>query len=445
MNPADAAQAGPAELTHRRVLAIALPIMLANVTIPLMGIVDTYVVGQIPRAEPLAAVGIGAIAMSTIFWVFGFLRMGTTGLTAQASGAGRRGEVAALLTRSLMIGVAGGVLLIALQPLIFRGALALSAASAEVEAMARAYMAIRVWSAPAAIATFGLSGWLIGQARTRAVMVQQVAINGINIALSLLFVLGFGWGVAGVAWATFLADWAGLAIGLWLCRDAFRVPAWRDWPRVFDPPALRNMAVVNTDIMIRSLLLMAIFTSFIMVSSRFGDTTLAANQVLFQFLYLTGYAMDGFAFAAESLVGQAFGARQIRRLRRAAVLSTLWAFVTALVLTLAFWALGPWMIREMAKAPEVQVAALRYLPWMIAAPVMQVGLVMLDGVFIGATRSGDMRNMMAVAAAVYALAVWLLLPLGNHGLWLALHVSFFARGLTLMLRYPALERAAERD
>jgi MATE family multidrug resistance protein len=433
-----------ADLTHGRVLKIALPILLANVTIPLLGLVDTYVIGQIPRAEPLAAVGVGAIALTTVFWVFGFLRMGTTGLTAQAVGAGRGGEVAALLTRAIMIGVAGGLLLILAQPLIFWGALQLSAASAEVEALAREYMAIRIWSAPAAIATFGLSGWLIGQERTRAVMAQQITINGVNIALSILFVLGFGWGITGVAWATFLADWFGFGVGLWLCRDAFNVPTWRDWPRVFDGPALRNMAVVNTDIMIRSLLLMAIFTSFILVSSRFGDATLAANQVLFQFLHFTGYAMDGFAFAAEGLVGQAYGARQIRRLRRAVVLSTFWAFMTALLMTASFWLLGPRMIHAMAKAPEVQAEGMVYLPWMVAAPVMQVGLVMLDGVFIGATRSADMRNMMLVTAAIYALAVWLLLPLGNHGLWLALHVSFAARGLTLLARYPALERAANR-
>ncbi|MGX9357107.1 MATE family efflux transporter [Roseobacteraceae bacterium S113] len=431
-------------LTHARVLKIALPIMLANVTIPLMGIVDTYVVGQIPTPEPLAAVGIGAIALSTVFWIFGFLRMGTTGLTAQAAGAGKTGEVAALLTRSIMIGLAGGIALIALQPLVFWGALQLSAASPEAEGMARTYMAIRIWAAPAAIATFGLSGWLIGQERTGAVMAQQLTINGLNIVLSLLFVLQFNWGVAGVAWATFIADWIGFGVGLWLCRGAFRNPSWRDWPRVFEAAALRNMAIVNTDIMIRSLLLMAIFTSFILISSRFGDTTLAANQVLFQFLYFTGYAMDGFAFAAESLVGKAYGAGQIKRLRRAALLSTLWSGVTALIMTLIFWLLGPAMIDAMSKAPEVQAEGRAYLPWMIAAPVMQIGLIMMDGIFIGATRSADMRNMMALSAGVYALAVWALLPYGNHGLWLALHISFAARGLSLLARYPALERAATR-
>lgn len=431
-------------LSHKKVLAIALPIMLANASIPLMGIVDSYVVGQIPTPEPLAAVGLGAIALTTVFWVFGFLRMGTTGLTAQAKGAGREGEVAALLTRSLFIGLASGLALIALQPLIFRGALAISAASPEAEAMAQTYMAIRIWAAPAAIATYGLSGWLIGLERTGAVMVQQLVINGINIALSLYFVLELNWGVAGVAWASFAADWIGLGVGLWLCRDAFARPSWRDWPRIFDRTALRNMAVVNTDILIRSLFLMSIFTSFVMLSSRFGDATVAANQVLLQFVYFTGYAMDGFAFAAESLIGQAYGARQIKRLRRAALLSTLWATVMALILTGIFWGFGPAMIHAMSKSPEVQDLAMTYLPWMIAAPVLQIGLIMLDGIFIGATRSADMRNMMVLSAALYALSVAVFLPMGNHGLWLALTISFVARGITLMARYPALERAAAK-
>ncbi|MCH2165624.1 MAG: MATE family efflux transporter [Marinovum sp.] len=431
-----------APLTHRRVLGIALPIMLANITVPLLGIVDTYVVGQIPRAEPLAAVGIGAIAISTVFWIFGFLRMGTTGLTAQAKGAGRSGEVAALFTRSILIGLAGGFLLIVAQPLIYWGALSLSAASAEVENLARHYISIRIWAAPAAIATFGLSGWLIGQERTGAVMAQQLVINGINIGLSLIFVLYLEWGVAGVAWATFMADWIGLGFGLWLCRDAFEVPSWRDWPRVFDGVALRNMAIVNTDIMIRSLLLMSIFTSFILISSQFGDVTLAANQVLFQFLYLTGHAMDGFAYAVEALVGQAFGARKITQLRRSVILCTAWAGVVACLLALLFWAFGPWMVREMSKSSDVQEVGVRYLPWIVAAPPMQILLVMLDGVFIGATRSADMRNMMAVTVVFYALAVWAFSDWGNHGLWLALHVSFAVRGFSLLARYPALERAA---
>ncbi len=430
-------------ITHARVLKIAIPILLANITVPILGAVDTGVVGQIPEAEPIAAVGVGAIILSAIYWIFGFLRMGTVGLTAQAAGENNAPEVAALLTRALMIGLAGGLALILLQPLVFGGAFQVSPASAEVESLARDYMRIRIWSAPAAIAIYGITGWLIAQERTRGVLLLQLWMNGVNVALDLWFVLGLGWGVNGVAFATFIAEWSGLAMGLWLCRAAFRHPSWRDWPRVFDRVRLKRMAIVNTDILIRSMLLQAIFVSFLLLGGRFGDATLAANQVLLQFLHITGYALDGFAFAAEALVGKAFGAGAVQQLRRGAVMTSLWGGIFALALALVFWIAGPPLIDLMAKDPEVQAEARRYMPWMIAAPVMQLALVMFDGIFIGATRSADMRNMMAVSAAIYLAALWVLVePMQNHGLWLALHVSFLARGVTLALRYPALERAA---
>ncbi|MCW1954807.1 MAG: MATE family efflux transporter [Roseobacter sp.] len=435
---------GDAQITHRRVLKIAIPILLANVTIPILGAVDTAVVGQIPDAAPIAAVGVGAVILSAIYWVFGFLRMGTTGLTSQAAGRGEAGEVAALLTRALMIGFAGGVFFILIQPLLFWGAFRLSPASAEVEGLAATYMQIRIFSAPAAIAMYGITGWLIAQERTREVLWIQLLMNGVNVGLDLVFVLALGWGVAGVAWATFIAEWSGLMLGLWMCRQAFRHTAWRDWARVFDRIKLRRMAVVNSDILVRSLLLQGIFVSFLLLGGRFGDVTLAANQVLLQFLHITGYALDGFAFAAEALVGQAFGAAAVARVRRAAVLTSYWALALGGLLALGFWLVGPAMIDVMTKAPEVQAEARSYLPWLVAAPVMIVGLTQFDGIFIGATRTADMRNMMAVAFAVYVLAAWALMPrMDNHGLWLALHISFVARAGSLALRYPALERAAK--
>ncbi|SDY12646.1 MATE family efflux transporter [Citreimonas salinaria] len=432
-------------ITHRRILKIAIPILLANVTVPILGAVDTAVVGQIPAPEPIAAVGVGAIILTAVYWIFGFLRMGTAGLTAQAAGADNRPEVAALLTRSLMIGLVGGAVLIVLQGAIHAGAFALSPVSPQVEALARDYMSIRIWSAPAAIAIYGITGWLIALERTRAVLVLQLWMNGLNVGLDLLFVLGLGWGVSGVAFATFLAEWSGLALGLWLCRDAFRVSAWRDWPRVFNRVKLKRMAVVNGDILIRSAMLQAIFVSFLLLGGRFGDVTLAANQVLLQFLHVTSYALDGFAFAAEALVGRAFGAGAVARLRRGALMTSLWGAIFALGLAVAFAALGPWIVDVMARDPDVRETARAFLPWMVVAPVVGLASWMLDGVFIGATRTGDMRNMMAVSAAVYLGAVVALTgPLGNHGLWLALLISFAVRGLTLWLRYPALERAAAK-
>jgi multidrug resistance protein, MATE family len=439
-----AAVAAPV-ITHRRVLNVALPIVLANATVPILGAVDTAVVGQMGQAAPIGAVGLGAVILTALYWIFGFLRMGTTGLTAQAQGAGQTGEVAALLTRVLMIGAVAGLAVIATQGVLFWGAFQLAPASAEVEGMARDYMQIRVFSAPAAIALYGVTGWLIALERTRAVLVIQLWMNGANIVLDLWFVLGLGWGVEGVAWATFLAEWSGLALGLWFCRAAFRVPAWRDWPRVFDRVALARMMAVNTDILIRSLLLQAIFLSFLFLAAGQGDVVLAANQVLLQFLHITAYALDGFAFAAEALVGQAMGARNRAGLRRSAVLASGWGAGSVVVLALAFALAGGMIVDLMTTAEDVRAAARDYLPWMVAAPLLGLAPWMLDGIFIGATRTRDMRNMMAVSFAVYVGAVAVLLPLmGNHGLWAALLISFIARGVTLGLRYPALEAGAGR-
>ncbi|MGR3506729.1 MAG: MATE family efflux transporter [Paracoccaceae bacterium] len=432
-------------LSNRRVLKVALPIVLANATVPILGAVDTAVVGQIGLAAPIGAVGLGAVILTALYWIFGFLRMGTTGLTAQAFGAGQTGEVAALLTRALMIGATAGIGVIALQWPLFWGAFQLAPASAEVEGLAADYMRIRVLSAPAAIAIYGVTGWLIALERTRDVLVIQLWMNGANIVLDLWFVLGLGWGVEGVAVATFIAEWSGLALGLWMCRAAFAVPAWRDWSRVFDRVALARMMAVNTDILIRSLLLQAIFLSFLFLGAGQGDVVLAANQVLLQFLHITAYALDGFAFAAEALVGQALGARNRTALRRSAILSSCWGAVSVIGLALAFALFGGIIVDLMAKSVPVQNAARIYLPWMVAAPLLGLAPWMLDGIFIGATRTRDMRNMMAVSFAVYVAAVLVLLPLmGNHGLWLALLISFVARGATLGLRYPALESDAEQ-
>ncbi len=431
-------------LTHRRVLSIAVPIVISNVTVPILGIVDTGVVGQLGEAAPIGAVGIGAAILTGIYWVFGFLRMGTTGLAAQALGAKDAAEVTALLTRVLMIGFIGGVSIIAAQSLLFAGAFWLSPASGEVEGLARDYMAIRVWSAPAMIATYGITGWLIAQERTRGVLAIQVTMNAVNILLDLWFVLGLGWGVEGVAWATFIAEWSGLALGLFLCGAAFQGTAWRNWERVRDRAALIQMALVNGDILIRSVLLTAMFMSFIFYASDFGDEPLAANQILLQFLHLTAFAMDGFAFAAEALVGQALGARSRAALRRSAIMTSQWGLGICVAMAIGFAFFGGWGIDILTTAPDVRVEARVYLPYMVAAPLLGCAAWMLDGIFIGATRTKDMRNMMILSAIIYFASVYpLMWAFENHGLWIALLVSFVARGATLWWRYPALEAKAD--
>ena len=433
-------QTNSTSLTHKRVLGVAVPIVLANATIPILGAVDTAVVGQLGLAVPIGAVGIGAIIITAIYWLFGFLRMGTTGLTAQAIGSGDKSETSALLVRGIIIGLVAGLILIITQVPLFLGALQLSPASIEVEGLAQKYLEIRVYSAPAAIALFGITGWLIAKEKTREVLLLQLALNGINIVLDLVFVLKLGWGVEGVAIATLIAEWSGLIFGLWLAREGFNNGYWKNWVQIFDRARLVKMAKVNSDIMIRSILLEIAFVSFLFLGSSFDDATLAANQVLIQFLNITAYALDGFAFAAEALVGQALGAKNRQLFRKSVVMTSQWGVGSVILMALAFFVFGNSIINVMTTAEDVRAVSYVYLPWMVLAPLAGVAAWMLDGIFIGATRTADMRNMMFISFCIYLIALALLLPsYGNHGLWASLIIFSIARGVTLGFKYPALE------
>ena len=432
------------EVSHRRVLKIALPIVLSNATVPILGAVDTGVVGQLGQAAPIGAVGIGAVILSALYWLFGFLRMGTTGMVAQARGAGDAGEVSALLMRGLIIGGVAGAAIMVLQWPLFWAGFWLSPASAEVEGLARSYMGIRIWSAPAAISLYALTGWLIGMEKTRAVFLLQIWINGVNVALDIWFVLGLGYGIEGVAVATLIAEWSGLAVALFLCRSAFHGRQWRRWARIFDRARLRNMAVVNSDILIRSVLLMGSFMTFLFLGAGLGDITLAANQIMLQFVEITAYALDGFAFAAEAMVGGALGAQNRSALRRSALLSTYWALLGAVLLTLFFALFGPWLIAVMTTSEPVRTESFRYFWWMVAFPLIGLPSWMFDGIFIGATRTRQMRLAMLQSTAIYMVFLVVLVPTpGNHGLWLALMLFDVVRALTLWRYYPALEASAD--
>lgn len=281
--------------------------------------------------------------------------------------------------------------------------------------------------------------------RTRGILVLQLWMNGLNIGLDLLFVLGLGYGVGGVAVATLIAEWTGLALGLWLCRDAFGPVLAAARARLADAEAIRRMLGVNRDIMIRSVLLQGSFTAFVFLGAGFGDVTLAANQVLLQFLEVSAYALDGFAFAAEALVGQAVGARSVGRVRRASIMLGQWGAGGAALIALGIALFGPAVIDLISTAPEVRAEARAYLPWLVAAPLIGVASWIFDGIFIGATRTREMMQAIIVSVTLYGLALLLFVPLlGNHGLWAALAVLNAARGVTMALLYPRVERSAAR-
>ncbi|MBE2277439.1 MAG: MATE family efflux transporter [Rhodobacteraceae bacterium] len=437
------ADTGIAEITHRRIWRIAGPIVLSNATVPLLGAVDTGVVGQMGAAAPIGAVGLGAIILTTVYWIFGFLRMGTSGLAAQAQGAGDMAERSAILLRALVVAGVAGLALILLQLPLVAAAFAIAPAGPEVEALARDYVAIRIWGAPATIALYAITGWLLAVERAQGMMAVQLWINAVNVILDLWFVLGLGWGVGGVAAATLIAEWTGVVLGLWLCREAFGPVLRAALARLWDAAALRVMAVVNRDIMIRSVVLQLSFTTFIFLGAREGDVTLAANQVLMQFLGITAYALDGFAFAAETLVGQAVGLRRPAMVRQATRLALIWGFAGAGALGLVFALAGGPLIDLMTTAPDVRAEARTFLPWVAVSPLLGTAAWTWDGVYIGATLTRLMRNLMLASVAIYAVALAVLVPaFGNHGLWAALSVLNIARSI-LMTRHAraAVEKA----
>ena len=434
----------PGALTHRRVLKIALPIVLSNATVPLLGAVDTGVIGHLGRAAPIGAVGVGSVILATFYWVFGFLRMGTSGLTSQAYGAGDTVEVAATLERALLIGFGLGVVLLVLQVPIGVGSIALMGGSQEVQKAARLYYDVRIWSAPFALMNYALLGWFIGLGRAGRAFLLQLLLNSVNIVLAVVLVLDLHLGVAGAGTATLVAECLAAGVGLGLAWHELRLRGGRaDRTQVLRPAALKRLLAINADIMVRTVCLLLAFAFFTAQSARTGDVTLAANGLLFSLFGVAAYFLDGFAHAAEIYVGQSIGARRRDRLMEAIRLSSLWSGGLSLLGSAGLWLLGGPLVGLLTTSPEVQAAVRQYLPWCAMTPLLGFVAFQLDGIFIGATRGRDMRNMMLVSLAVFFAAWAVLMPaFGTHGLWAALLVFFAARAVTLGMRLPVLIREA---
>lgn len=436
----------PAVPGYGAVWRIAWPIILANSAVPLLGLADTAIIGNVGGTVDLAAIALGALIFNFLYWGFGFLRMGTTGLTAQAAGARDEAELRSVLGRALLIGGAIGAGLWAGQGVLTAGALALLQADAAVETAAAGYVAVRIWGAPAALAVYGVLGWFIGLKDSRTVLILQVTLNGLNIALDILFAAVLGWGLEGVAAGTALAEWltAGVAAILVVRRLRTRAPGrsgWA-WSRLTAPGPLLNTLAVNGDIFIRTLFLILGFAWFTNASATFGPTALAANYVLLQFLAVSSYLLDGFAFAAEALVGEAVGARNRPLFQAALRRSSVMALAGAAGLTVLFLGGGPLAIDALTSEDNVRSAAKQFLVFAALQPVIAVACFQLDGIFIGATRTGAMRNAMMLSFAAYLGASAALTPwAGNAGLWTAFLIFFAARGVTLGAALPWLTRS----
>ncbi len=419
-------------VTDQRLWALAWPLMLTNLTVPLLGLVDTAVLGHLDSPEYLGAVAVGANLFSILYWTFGFMRMGTTGLAAQAWGQRNAFAQVALLLRSLLLAVGIGLLLIVFhQPLIALG-LHLINPSPSVAELAAEYASIRIWSAPAVLCQYTLVGWLIGTQFPRGPMVMLIIANGINIVLDIFFVTVLGWNSRGVALATVMAEYGATAIGIAIVLR--RMPEGQRLTReLFGQLAdYLNILQVNRYIMVRTIALLLVLAFFTAQGARQGDIVLAANAVLITFLLLISNALDGFANAAEALIGEAVGKGSRRRFRVVFRTALRWSVWGALILTIGFVLGGRWLIGLLTGIEDVRTTAWQYLPWLWLLPFASVWGFLLDGIFIGATRTRDMQNTMLFSALVVFLPVWWLTTgWGNHGLWFSLISLMLARAATM--------------
>ncbi|WP_353194537.1 MATE family efflux transporter [Pusillimonas noertemannii] len=433
-------------ISYRKVLYLAVPIILANLTQPLMSAVDTAVAGHLPGAHHLAGVALGSLFFNLLFWVFGFLRMGTTGVVAQYFGAGKAESIVLTVGRGVLLAVAIGLLILLLQRPLINGGLALLGASNEAAEQARLYAYGRVWSAPFTLTNYVILGWLLGCQRVRIALAIQILINIVNLAAVLAFVYGLDWGVSGIGRATALADFSGMAVGAVLLWRSYRpqLGAIR-WIEIFEPTALRRLVQINGHIFIRTACLLATFAWFTHLGARQGDALLAANAILMNFLSFTSYGLDGFAHAAETLAGAAVGRRNARQLARVIRVCMVWGLIGSVMYTLVYSTAGARLIGLLTDQPEIAGLARLYLVWAVLAPLVSMPAYLYDGVFIGATRTKPlMLIMLGCSAAFLALSLALLPLLGNHGLWLSFLIFNGLRGagLKLALR-PSIYRQME--
>lgn len=423
---------------HQRILAIAIPMILSGITIPLAGMVDTAVMGHLDDTRYLAAVAVSASLFAFLFMVFNFLRMGVTGRAAQFFGSTDNAALARLLLQGLVIAIVIGVVLILLQSPLAQIGLSLMGASPLVEPEAARYFAIRTYGAPFLLGTYVLTGWLIGVQKPRLVLALLVVNNGMNALLDLLFVPGLGMRVEGVAMATVLAELSAFSFGCWLLlRHTQMLPSIRLVGRLFAPGEARQLFHLNRDLFLRTIALMVVFTFFTAQGARQADDILAANAILLNMFVLAAYGLDGFAYAAEALVGQALGGRNPAELRRVLRLTAFWSLLQAAAISFAFIVIGTWWIDLLTSLQTVRALARDYLPWVIVLPLVAFVAFWLDGVCVGATLGREMRNTMLLATTGFFIAWGVLLPLGNHGLWLAMLLFFALRGVLLGFRLRA--------
>jgi len=439
----------PIATSHRAIIQLAIPIILANATVPLLGLVDTAVIGHTGNSADLGAIAFGSLIFAFVYWGFGFLRMGTSGFTAQAAGAGDNSEVRAAYLRALLLGICIGLLLIIAQYPLGHIAFWLLDGSVAVEQSAADYWQIRIWGAPATLGTYAIMGTLIGLGQTRKLLWLQLLLNGVNLLLDVLFVAAFDWGVRGIALGTLIAEWISFLAGGMLLHTLLRTKTaepFAIWEKIFLRTAIINTLKTNSDIMWRTLCMLFGFGWFANQGAQFSDATLAANHILLQFVSFSAFFLDGFAFALESLVGKTIGAKSRALFDRAIISSTQIAAACALGLMAIIALGGDHFIHWLTPITTVQETAQDYLPYAAIYILVSFAAFQLDGIFIGATGSRAMRNAAFFSLAIFLIAAEILVPItGNHGLWIAFIIYVIARAISLGLYLPQLRSKIVQD
>ncbi len=423
--------------TDRDMWRIAAPMILSNVSVPLLGMVDTGVTGHLESPAYLGAVAIGGTIFTMLYMGMNFLRMGTTGIAAQSYGAGDNDGLRVSLGQALLVSLAIAALILTLQAPIAKLALALLGGDAETQRHAATYFYVRVWSAPGTLANFALVGWFLGTQNARVPLLIFLTINLTNIVLDLVFVVVLGMKVEGVALASVIAEYSGLAVG-----GAFAVAALRrregHWPiaRLTNLSAYGAFFSINANLFVRTMALLGTFAFITAQGARLGPAILAANAVLMNFQHLTSFGLDGLAHAAEALVGKAVGQKNEASLQHAVRLTLRWSLIFAAGFALVYVVAGGTIVRVLTDLPEVRATAMTYLPWLIASPLISVWCFLYDGVYVGMTRARDMRNIMLFSVLGVFLPAWFLTQdFGNHGLWFALMAFMASRGIGMHLGF----------
>ena len=418
--------------TDKRIFTLAYPIILANISIPVLSVTDTAVIGHLGALDVLAGISMGAVLIGSIYWFFGFLRMGVTGLVAQARAADQNVEVSSILIRGLIIGGAGGIILIAVHSFLFSSIFYFLEGDKDAEELAIEYMSIRILAAPFAISMFVFVGWLFGMGKTFHSLCLLVVVNLLNILLDIIFVKFLYLGIAGVAYATIISEICGFCIGIYLSREFLLNKERIKVKLIFLSNKWKSFILLNIDIVIRSTLLQSVFLSYLIFGTLFGSEVLAANHILLQITFLSAYALDGIAFSAEILVGEAIGKRRYEEFKKVVKSALKLGFIFSGVISVSIYSLGFLVVDLMTSIKEVRLICYDFIIWISIMPIVSVFSYVYDGIFLGAARGKEIRIAMSQSFTIFFICAIVLIPLlENTGLWTSIVIFNSVRAITL--------------